>query len=75
MRPGAAPLGEQLAILILGPPIMATLVWFMSRGWAHTVQGEVVSERTKHRQKVEFWILLITMYAISIGMSIYAWLT
>jgi uncharacterized membrane protein HdeD (DUF308 family) len=75
MRPGAAPLGEQLAILILGPPIMASLFWIMSRGWAHTVQGEVVSDRTKRRQKMEFWILMVVMYILDIGLSLYAWLT
>lgn len=73
MRPGAAPLSEQLAILILGPPIMATLVWFMSRGWATTVQGNAVSETTKHRQKIEFWVLLVAMYVLGLGMAIYAW--
>jgi hypothetical protein len=74
-RPGAAPLGEQLAILLLGPPIMAGLIWFMSRGWALFVQGGVASDRTKRRQKVEFWIVLVVMYAIGIGMALYAWLT
>jgi hypothetical protein len=75
MRPSAAPLGEQLAILILGPPVMAALIWLMSRGWAHTVQGEVVSDRTKHRQKMEFWIVLVVMYVLGFGMVLYAWLT
>jgi len=73
MRPHAAPLGEQLAILILGPPVMSVLIWLMSRGWAHTVQGTVVSDRTKHRQKVEFWIVLIAMYVLGFGMAFYAW--
>ncbi len=75
MRPGAAPIGEQLAILIAGPPVMACLLWLMSRGWANSVQGGSVSERTKHRQKLEFWIVLIAMYVIGICMALYAWLT
>jgi hypothetical protein len=75
IRPGAAPVPEQLAILILVPPIMAALVWIMSRGWAATVQGGVVSERTKRRQKIEFWALLIAMYLIGFGMFVYASLT
>ncbi len=75
MRPGAAPLGEQLAILLLGPPIMAALICFMSRGWALSVQGGVASDRTKRRQKVEFWMVLVAMYAIGAGMALYARLT
>jgi len=58
MRPGAAPLGEQLAILIVGPPVMAGLFWLMSRGWAFSVQGGKTSEKTKGRQKIEFWMIL-----------------
>lgn len=75
VRPSAAPLGEQLAILILGPPVMAALTWIMSRGWAHAVQGGVVSERTKRRQKAEFWIVLVVMYVLGFGMALYAWFT
>jgi hypothetical protein len=75
MRPGSAPLGEQLPIVLLGPPIMAALFWFMSRGWALSVQGGVASDRTKRRQKIEFWMVLAAMYGIGIGMALYAWLT
>jgi len=74
MLPGAAPLGEQIAILILGPPIMATLIWFMSRGWATSIQGGVASDKTKRRQKVEFWVVLVAMYFLGFGMALYAWL-
>jgi hypothetical protein len=74
MQHGAAPLGEQIAILILGPPIMATLIWFMSRGWATSIQGGVASNKTKHRQKVEFWVVLVAMYFLGFGMALYAWL-
>jgi hypothetical protein len=74
-RSGAAPLGEQLAIVLLGPPIMAALVWFMSRGWALSVQAGVASDRTKRRQRVEFWMVLALMYSITIGMAVYTWLT
>ncbi len=75
LRPSAAPVGEQIAIFVLGPPVMASLIWLMSRGWAHTVQGEVVSDRTKHRQKMEFWIFMIVMYIFMIGVALYEWLT
>jgi len=75
MRPGAAPIGEQLAILIAGPPLMASLIWLMSRGWATSVQTGTVSKRTKRRQKLEFWIVLVAMYVIGLSMALYAWLT
>ena len=75
LRPGAAPIGEQFMIFTFGPPIMAGLIWAMSRGWAHTVQGAVVSDTTKKRQKIEFWVLLVVMYLFSIAVVLYEWLT
>jgi hypothetical protein len=72
MRPGAAPLSEQFMIAILGPPIMATLWWLASRGFAQTVQGQTISEKTKQRQKKEFWILLVALYALGFGIILSA---
>jgi|HubBroStandDraft_1064217.scaffolds.fasta_scaffold663430_2 hypothetical protein len=74
MRPSAAPLWEQLIILILGPPIMTALWWFAARGWALTVQGGTASSKTKRRQKVEFYVVLVVMYVVGLGMALYAWL-
>jgi len=51
---------------------MALLVRAGSRGWAHRIQGDTLSETTKKRQKIEFWAILGIMYAMGIGMAIYA---
>jgi hypothetical protein len=74
MRSGAAPLWEQLVILILGPPIMTALWWIAARGWALAVQGGTTSRKTKKRQRVEFFVVLILMYAVGFGVVLYAWL-
>jgi hypothetical protein len=75
VRSGAASVGEQLVTFVFGPPVMAALIWSLSRGWAHTVQGEVVSDRTKRRQKIEFWTVLALMYLFVIGLALFEWLT
>ena len=62
--------GEFLIDLI-GPPIFTALWWVMSRGWALGVQGGSVSDKTKKRQRIEFFVVLAVVYAIGIGMSIY----
>jgi uncharacterized membrane protein HdeD (DUF308 family) len=67
------PLLEQLAIFVLAPPIMASLVWMMSRGWAKAVQGGAVSEATKRRQKIEFWGFVIFGYAAALAVFLYSW--
>lgn len=72
MESTALPLGQQLLIILFGPPIMAILWLFMSRGWATAVQGGTVSERTKQRQKKLFWVALILGYIVVVGMKIYA---
>ena len=66
-----APLIEQILIFVLGPPIMASLFWLRARGWAKTIQGESVSETTKRRQKIEFWVLLSLMYLLSVCCGVY----
>jgi len=72
MCPGAAPVWEQVAIGTIGPPAIAILFLFRARGWAWTVQGGSVSERTRRRQKIEFWILLAALYVMAIGVFGYA---
>jgi hypothetical protein len=74
MRPNAAPLWEQLVILLLGPPIITAIWWIAARGWAVAVQGGTATKKTKTRQKMEFWAILALMYAVGFGMTVYAWL-
>jgi hypothetical protein len=74
MCPGAAPVWEQALIGTVGPPILAMLWRLRAKSWARTVQGGTVSEKTESRQKKEFWILLIAMYALMGGVFAYsAW--
>jgi hypothetical protein len=51
---------------------MAGLWWLASRNFGNLIQGGSVSERTKKRQKTEFWVLLAAMYALGFGIKIYA---
>jgi hypothetical protein len=53
---------SSILLLILFPPIGALLWWLMSRGWAISIQGTDISERTKKRQRRTLFILLIIAY-------------
>lgn len=75
MRPGALPIDEQILLDLIVPPVGSALWLMMSRGWASTVQGGTISERTKKRQKAEFWIILSAVYLLMFGITIYGWLT
>jgi len=68
----ALPMAQQILLDIVAPPILAVIWWLKSRSWAQTVQGENVSERTKARQKKEFWILLAVVYLLMFGTTFYA---
>jgi hypothetical protein len=63
---------QQVAFVIMVPPIITALWWLGSRGWANIVQAGNVSERTKRRQKWEFWVVLIVVYIIVLGFAGYA---
>ena len=73
MRTGTLPLSGQLAVLLLGPPIMAALWWLLGRAWSYVVQGGNPTPRTKGWSSKGFWILLVIMYGIAICMAVYAW--
>lgn len=71
----AAPVWVQLVFIAVGPPIMALLFAVLSRGWAGAVAGILgrrVSGTTKREQAWEFWFVLLTCYAVAIGVMVYA---
>ena len=67
----ALPMSQQILPDVISPPILAALWWSFSRGWANTVQGGEVSQRTKLRQKRGFWIVLIGLYLLMFGATVY----
>jgi hypothetical protein len=75
MRAGALPIGEQILLDLLVPPIGTCLWWAMARGWATTVQSGSISEATKRRQKWEFLIIMALAYLLMLGITLYGWLT
>lgn len=70
----ASPLWQQILFFLLAPPIMAFLIRLISRGWARTVQGGRVSEKTATRQRIEFWVVLCFMYVMLLCIFVYGYL-
>jgi len=75
IRHVAAPLSEQIFYDLIIPPVGTAIWWLLSRGWAATVQGGSVSETTKRRQKIEFFVILIAAYVLMFSITIYGNLT
>jgi hypothetical protein len=67
----ALPIGQQIVLDIVAPPILTALWWLFSRGWANAVQGGDVSEMTRDRQGKGLWIVLAGLYLIMFGATAY----
>jgi hypothetical protein len=75
MRPGALPISQQFLLDLIAPPVLAIVWRFKAIGWARAVQGSKFSARTRDRQWMEFWAVLILGYLVMFGVTIYGWLT
>ena len=65
------PLMQQYLLDLIAPPVLATLWWFFSRGSATVLQGGSVSERTKRREKMGFFVVLTLAYLLMFGGTTY----
>ena len=62
---------QQCLLDLIAPPVGVCLWWLFSRGTAKVLQGRKVSDRTREREKIGFFILLALGYAMMFGMTIY----
>jgi hypothetical protein len=62
---------QQFLLDLVAPPIGACLWWLGSRGWGLTVQGGRVTDQTRNRQKIGFFVLLAVLYLGMFGTTIY----
>ena len=65
------PLAQQYLLDLIAPPIIATLWWMLSRGWATAVEADEISDRTKKRQRFGFFFVLALIYALMFGATTY----
>jgi hypothetical protein len=64
-------LGQQFLLDLIAPPVLARLWWLGSRGWAASVQAGHVSDQTRNRQKIGFVVVLVGLYLLMFGTTIY----
>ncbi len=72
MDAGPISLPGQIAVLLLGPPIMATMCYLLSRAWAG-VLGTTRSPRVQGWTRAGFWIVMGGGYAIGAALFVYAY--
>lgn len=66
------PLWFKLVGLAVLPPIIACWFWIQVRGEALLIWRGRPSERTKDREKKEFWLLLAFLYVSGIAIYVFA---
>ena len=73
IRPGASPIGQQIALDLIAPPLLTALWWLLSRGWSELL-GTTGSQAVKGWQHSGTWIVLVVCYVLMFGMTIYGYL-
>jgi hypothetical protein len=66
---------KQFLLDLVAPPVLASIWWLFSRGWAAGVQAGQVSDQTKKRQKAGFVVVLVLLYLGMFGTTIYIHIT
>lgn len=65
------PLIQQYLLDLIAPPVVTCVWWLFSRGTATVLQGGSVSERTKKREKIGFFVVLTLTYLLMFGGTTY----
>lgn len=71
MQSGELAIGGQLAVVLLGPPIMACLWYLVFRLWTGML-GTTDRPWVQRWRKTGFWVLMGAMYALGVALFIYA---
>jgi hypothetical protein len=72
MESSALPLVGQVILFLLVPPIGSCVWWLFSRATARAIQGGMVSEATKKRERIGFFVVLFAAYLLMFGIKIYS---
>ncbi len=73
MRPVAAPIPEQIAVLILAPPLLSALFWLACRALVLILHGSA-TENARKRQRDIFWAMLKGLYIVGGLLALGEWL-
>jgi hypothetical protein len=72
VRDGALPLGQQIALDLVAPPIVTAIWWLLARGWTHLLGTTDWAQGWRRRATLA---VLIGAYFIMISVTIYGYFT
>ncbi len=72
IRPGASPIGQQIVLDLVAPPLLTGLWWLLSRAWSGLL-GTTNSGVVRGWQQSGTWIILVVCYFLMFGMTLYGY--
>lgn len=69
---GALPIGQQIALDFIVPPIVTGIWWLLSNGWS-AILGTTNSQAVKSWRRPAILIVLIVCYVVAFGVTAYGY--
>ncbi|HXS74733.1 MAG TPA: hypothetical protein VN753_01045 [Terracidiphilus sp.] len=75
MVPGTYQISKQILVDLSAPPVIAGIFWLTACGWVASIGPDGITTLTKQKLKIEFRIVLVLLYLVVFGETVYSLLT
>lgn len=75
MDHGTYLISERILIDLSAPPVIAGIFWLMARGWVVSMGPGGISTLIEQKLKIEFRIVLVLLYLVVFGETLYGLFT
>ena len=68
---GTYQISKQILVDVGAPPVIAGIFWLMARGWVLLIGPSNMTTLTKPKLRIEFRIVLVLLYLVVFGETLY----
>lgn len=68
---GTYQISKQILVDLGAPPVIAGIFWLMARGWVLLIGPSNMTTLTKPKLRIEFRIVLVLLYLVVFGETLY----
>ena len=69
---GTYQISKQILVDLGAPPVIAGMFWLMARGWVLLIGPSDITTLTKPKLRIEFRIVLVLLYLVVFGETLYS---
>jgi hypothetical protein len=69
---GTYQISKQILVDLGAPPVIAGMFWLMARGWVLLIGPSNMTTLTKPKLRIEFRIVLVLLYLVVFGETLYS---